>query len=142
MTNDTQLLHSFETLHESLLREQPTLNLGWERSALKRSVASVLVKLRLAAKLTQGDVADRAGWDKAYVSRLEGAVGGVPDLVTLMRYAQVCDSEMSLLFTDSQADDELVQSGVKFRNDRSVEYSGVDIDYASSEIAKNTEVAV
>jgi len=42
----------------------------------------------------------RAGWDKAYVSRLEAALTGLPDLATLSRYAEACGMTVELVFGD------------------------------------------
>ena len=43
------------------------------------------------------------GWDKASVSRLEGAQGGIPEVPTLARYAEVCDTQMGLIVLDNSA---------------------------------------
>lgn len=64
---------------------------------------SALLKLRRRAGLTQQELAARAGWDPAFVSRLEsfprdGAPGALPDLETLARYAKACSCELALIF--------------------------------------------
>src|SRR3546814_20356947 len=53
--------------------------------------------MRSRAGLGQSGVARRAGWDEAFVSRLEGGLGGMPGLETLSRYATACEQEIALV---------------------------------------------
>jgi transcriptional regulator with XRE-family HTH domain len=64
----------------------------------KRAISTALVRLRKQAGFTQVQLAERAGWDKAFVSRLEGAAGASPDTATLSRYARACGQAVGLVF--------------------------------------------
>jgi transcriptional regulator with XRE-family HTH domain len=88
----------FDQLRAEMLRNDPEFRQLWEASASKRAIAIALVRARKQAGLTQSDLAKKAGWDKAFVSRLEGAAGPVPDTATLMRYATACDRAVGLVF--------------------------------------------
>ncbi len=69
---------------------RPELREAWERTRVARDLATALVQARTAAGLNQAQLARKAGWDKAFVSRLEDALSGTPDLATLARYLQAC----------------------------------------------------
>jgi len=89
---------SLDDLREELLHSDPAFRKLWDASTAKRAIAIALVRMRLEAKRTQGEIATRAGWDKAFVSRLEGATGPVPDTATLARYATACDHAVGVVF--------------------------------------------
>jgi transcriptional regulator with XRE-family HTH domain len=89
-------------LHAEMLRDDPEFRQLWEASAAKRAIAIALVRTRKQAGLTQSDLAKKAGWDKAFISRLEGALGPVPDTATLTRYAAACDHTMGLVFASAK----------------------------------------
>lgn len=89
---------SLDDLHNELLRSDPKFRKLWRTSATKRAVAIALVRMRKRAGYTQAGLAKRAGWDKAFVSRLEGAVGAVPNPATLMRYAGACGHALGVVF--------------------------------------------
>jgi transcriptional regulator with XRE-family HTH domain len=93
---------SFDDLEREWLQD-PKYRRLWEASAPKRAIAIALVRMRKQAGLTQSDVAQRAKWDKAFVSRLEGAGGAVPDTNTLARYAEACGRSVGLVFLDVEA---------------------------------------
>lgn len=87
---------TFDDLRDEILAERPDAREVWHASKLKRAVAMALVGMRKRVGLTQIEVAKRAGWDKGYVSRLEGVAGGLPELDTLVRYALACGCELRL----------------------------------------------
>jgi transcriptional regulator with XRE-family HTH domain len=95
---------SFDALQEQMLREDPEYRRLWEASAPKRAIAIALVRMRKQAGLTQTDLAQKAGWDKAFVSRLEGAGEAVPDTNTLARYAEACGRAVGLVFANVEED--------------------------------------
>lgn len=75
-------------------RTKRTLN----RQFLRVNVAHTLQKMRSSAKMTQRQLAERAGMSQPEVSRLECAGGArAPDLNTLVRFAQVCGYELKLV---------------------------------------------
>jgi transcriptional regulator with XRE-family HTH domain len=69
----------------------------WEKSEPKRQIALVLARVRKQAGRTQKDIADITGWDKAFVSRLESALGGLPDQQTIARYVEACNAKVGLV---------------------------------------------
>jgi transcriptional regulator with XRE-family HTH domain len=89
---------SLDELRDELLRERAGFREQWEASAPKRAIGTALVRMRKQAGFTQIQLAGRAGWDKAFVSRLEGAAGAMPDMATLSRYAQACGRAVGLVF--------------------------------------------
>ncbi|MBI3676890.1 MAG: helix-turn-helix domain-containing protein [Proteobacteria bacterium] len=89
-----------QELQNEVLAERDDFRLAHEKSRFKRAIAMALVGIRKGAGLTQTELANRAGWDKAYVSRLEGASGGLPELETLMHYANVCRAPLRLAVGD------------------------------------------
>src|SRR3546814_7068808 len=94
---DSPRFESDDAVHDRILTEVPGLRAQWDASEAKRQVALFLVAMRSRAGLGQTDVARRAGWDKAFVSRLEAGLGGMPGLETLSRYAAVCEQEIGLV---------------------------------------------
>jgi len=93
-----------EDLRQQLLKSRPGFRKEWEETAPKRALAVALVRLRTEAGQSQTDVAKQAGWDKAFVSRLESAGGPLPDTLTLMRYAAACGRALGLVFADVAGD--------------------------------------
>lgn len=92
-------------LREQIAAEDPEFRKAWEALELKRKVVTGLLHLRAKANLTQKELAERAGWDPAFVCRLEsfpreGEKLYMPDLKTLMQYAEACDSELSMMFSE------------------------------------------
>lgn len=55
------------------LRRDPEFRREWERTALAREVARVIVAYRAAHHLSQRALADKLGWRPSVVSRLEAA---------------------------------------------------------------------
>jgi transcriptional regulator with XRE-family HTH domain len=89
---------SVSDLQDELLQADPEFRKLWEASAPKRAIATALVRMRKEAGRSQSEVAKKAGWDKAFVSRLEGPTGPMPDTTTLIRYADACNHAMGVVF--------------------------------------------
>lgn len=87
---------SYDDLRNEVINERADVREAMERTKLKRALATMLVGLRKRKRLTQSQFADKAGWDKAFVSRIEGAGGGLPSLETIKHYATVCDAGLYL----------------------------------------------
>lgn len=87
----------FDALQEKILQDVPVARELWDRAEPRRRIATMLVRLRSEKGLSQKDVAERAGWDKAFVSRLEGAGGGMPDAETIARYAEACGATAGIV---------------------------------------------
>lgn len=88
---------SYASVRERIFQEVPQARELWDAAAAKRRISAMLARIRKEAGLTQKDVAERAGWDKGFVSRLEGAAGGVPDAETVARFAQACEATVGLV---------------------------------------------
>jgi len=97
--DDVPARDGFDELRQELQQRSPAFVRTWNATAAKRSVALSLIGLRRAAGLTQAQLAARAGWDKAFLSRLESPLGSVPSAATISRYAEACGASASLAFT-------------------------------------------
>jgi transcriptional regulator with XRE-family HTH domain len=97
-TTRDRLPQTVDELRREILAEREDVRLALERSRMKRSIAMTLVGLRKRVGLTQSELAAKVGWDKGYVSRLEGASGGLPDLETIRSYAAACQTSVRLEF--------------------------------------------
>jgi transcriptional regulator with XRE-family HTH domain len=69
----------------------------WEQGRVKRRFSLFIARIRKAANLTQKEVGNRSGWDKSFVSRLEGNQGQVPDVQTIVRFAIACKATIGLV---------------------------------------------
>ncbi|SLN33835.1 helix-turn-helix domain-containing protein [Oceanibacterium hippocampi] len=90
-------------IRDEMLATDPELRTAWNEQALKAQIVGCLVGLRRSANLSQKELAERAGWSPAYVSRLESIPveankQAVPTLATLLSYAAACGCELGLLF--------------------------------------------
>jgi ribosome-binding protein aMBF1 (putative translation factor) len=109
-----QATQTVDQLRDEILATRKDVRAARERSRMKRSISMALVGLRKSAGLTQSELAARVGWDKSYVSRLEGASGGLPDLETLRHYANACQVCARLEFGLGAGEDFRVVETVKF----------------------------
>lgn len=66
---------------------------------VRRMVGSNVKKLRLAAGITQAELADRVGVDRAYISGLEQG-GRNPTIVSLWHVARALDAPVRSLFDE------------------------------------------
>ena len=87
----------FDALQEKILQEVPAALDLWNRTEPRRKIAMNAGSSPIRQGLSQKDVAERAGWDKAFVSRLEGASGGMPDTETIARYAEACGATAGIV---------------------------------------------
>src|SRR5579862_3656974 len=87
-------------LRERILKSRPGVQKLWDETQAKRELALGLVRLRTRKGLTQAALAERAGWHKSYVSRLEAAGDFYPDTDTIRRYVEACGGGVSVVFTD------------------------------------------
>ncbi len=90
-------LTAFGDVEAKVLGTLPNVRRVWDETEPRRKIIMMLIGLRRNAGLSQSDIAARTGWDKGYVSRLEGARGGIPDFSTLNRYAEVCGTTAGLV---------------------------------------------
>lgn len=98
-------------------KNDPEFAALWQKTAQRRALSQVLVRLRKGKNLTQKQLAARAGWDQAFVSRLESATGGWPDLHTLRRYAWACGEILSIAFGTRAGDVYNLDAGIALADD-------------------------
>lgn len=77
------------------LMDNPEFRAEYEKADAEFAVIEALVKARMAAGLTQTELAERIGTTQSAVARLEG--GGVsPSLATLRRYAEATGTTLQV----------------------------------------------
>ncbi|WP_366658069.1 helix-turn-helix transcriptional regulator [Fodinicurvata sp. EGI_FJ10296] len=109
-------LRDFADVRRDIEDENPGVQLELRRTAQKRSIAQMLVRMRKQAGLTQTALAVETGWDKGFVSRLEGAYGGMPDTGTIARYATACGFTLRLVAGNTGDDSGAIE--VTLQDDR------------------------
>jgi ribosome-binding protein aMBF1 (putative translation factor) len=82
------------------LERDPAFRREWERTALAREVAGVIVAYRAAHSLSQRALADKLGWRPSVVSRLEAAEHN-PSMDTLMELARKLGLRMRITVAPS-----------------------------------------
>ena len=97
-------LRDFDDIHGDVVAQNPAVQDELHKTAQKRAIAQMLVRLRKHAGLSQTDLAVETGWNKSFVSRLEGAYGGMPDIGTIARYGTACGATLRLV-ADHAGDD-------------------------------------
>jgi transcriptional regulator with XRE-family HTH domain len=95
---NARVVETLDEVRRQAFEARPSLRRLWDANHSRRSIVLALVRLRKQANLTQKELAEKAGWDTGYVSRLESASGGIPDLGTITRYATACDRSVGLMF--------------------------------------------
>lgn len=90
-------------LRKRIIESRPGVRKLWEESQTKRELALGLVRMRTRKGLTQAALAERAGWQKSYVSRLESGGDFYPDTDTIRRYVEACGGAVSVVFTDPKS---------------------------------------
>jgi DNA-binding XRE family transcriptional regulator len=77
----------------------PTFRRGFEEESQKLAIGEQLTRLRLAAGLTQAQVARRAKTTASAISRYENADYDRYELRTLQRIVRACGGQLDLIFT-------------------------------------------
>ena len=93
---------TLDQLIERQFEKRPELEASWDLTESRRELASALVGLRAAAGLTQAQVAEGAGWDQPYVSKMESAMGAWPTAGNLSKFAAVCNAGIGWVFLREQ----------------------------------------
>lgn len=78
--------------------ESPKFKAAFEEEREKLSIGEQLVRMRLAAKLTQAEVAKRAGTTASAISRYENAEYDRYEVRTLRKIAEACGGKLQLVF--------------------------------------------
>lgn len=104
MSNQTK-----RDIRNAFLESRPDVRKLWDAHARRRELALAFVHMRTRARLSQAQVAEQAGWNKSYVSRLESIDdGSIPDTDTIARYARACEMEVGLVFAEPKGKHQVV----------------------------------
>ena len=77
------------------LMEDPEFREEYAQADQKYALVAQLIRARMAAKLTQAEVAKRLGTTQSAIARLEG--GRVsPSVATLQRYAEATGAQLTI----------------------------------------------
>ncbi|HEY9549496.1 MAG TPA: helix-turn-helix transcriptional regulator [Kiloniellaceae bacterium] len=99
---------TLDDLTQEMIAADAGFKQAWDALEAKRKIVASLLRLRAKADFTQKELAERAGWHPSFVCRLEsfpreGEQLYMPDLQTLMVYAQVCGSNLAMMFGEAEA---------------------------------------
>lgn len=83
---------SAEELHRQWMKD-PEYRREYEKLEPEFQLARALIDARVRKKMTQAEIAKRAGTKQPVISRLEGAVGS-PSLSLIKRIAQALDARL------------------------------------------------
>ena len=126
-------------LRDEMLAEDPELKRAWDALETKRRIVASLLRLRHKANLTQRELAERAGWRPSFVSRLESFPQGgeklfMPDVTTLMRYAEVCDSNLGLVFAQPKKRGKVLHVSASTALGTSADFIDVMEDFVDADV--------
>ena len=80
--------HRKELLKDKRVREE------YEKLLPEYELSRSIIEQRLKKKMTQGDVAKKAGMPQSTISRIEGLTHGLPKLSTLKKIANALDAKI------------------------------------------------
>ncbi len=92
-------LGNFDEADRGIRSMRPEIEALWVKTAAKRGLSEFLLRARYRAGLSQSQVAERAGWDKSFVSRMESVSSPISDLATIARYVSACGEFVGLCAT-------------------------------------------
>ena len=81
---------------EKELYKNPAVKAELEKLAIEHEVARQIIKFRLSKKMTQAELADKAGLKQAYVARLESGTAN-PTLESITKVATVLGKRIKLV---------------------------------------------
>jgi DNA-binding XRE family transcriptional regulator len=84
-----------ESLAEAL--HNPEFKAMWEANAVKRELTSTIIGERIKRKLSQAQLAAKAGLKQPSLARVEGG-GVMPSLTTLMKLANAFNKRLEIRF--------------------------------------------
>ncbi len=85
--------------------ENPKFRKAFAEEHEKISIGERLVRMRLSAKLTQAEVARKAGTTASAISRYENAEYDRYEVRTLRRIAEACGGKLQLVFRTASNED-------------------------------------
>ena len=80
--------------HRKELLKDGATRTEYERLLPEYELARSIIEQRLMKKMTQGDIAHKAGIPQSTVSRIEGLTHGLPKLSTLKKIANALDAKL------------------------------------------------
>ena len=87
-------MKSFEAYRRKALK-QPAIRSEYEKLAPEFAVARTLIAARMAAKMTQGEVAKRMGTSQSAVARMESG-RALPSTSSLIKYAEAVGRKLTI----------------------------------------------
>ena len=88
-------MQDWKKLEKQLLSDKAVMAEG-EKLAVEHEIARQIISFRLSKKMTQAELAERAGLKQAYIARLESGTIN-PTLETLNKVAKVLDKRLKLV---------------------------------------------
>jgi predicted transcriptional regulator len=89
--------HVKELLKNKKVREE------YEKILPEYELARSIIKQRLKKKMTQEDVAKKAGMPQSTISRIEGLTHGLPKISTLKKIANALDAKVVVRLESKRA---------------------------------------
>ena len=80
--------------HKKGLLKDKTVRAEYEKLLPEYELARSIIEQRLRKKMTQGEIAHKAGIPQSTVSRIEGLTHGLPKLSTLKKIANALDANL------------------------------------------------
>lgn len=80
--------------HRKELLKDKTVRAEYEKLLPEYELARSIIEQRLRKKMTQGEIAQKAGIPQSTVSRIEGLTHGLPKLSTLKKIANALDAKL------------------------------------------------
>ena len=80
--------------HRKGLLKDKTVRAEYEKLLPEYELARSIIEQRLRKKMTQGEIAHKAGIPQSTVSRIEGLTHGLPKLSTLKKIANALDANL------------------------------------------------
>ncbi len=80
--------------HRKELLKDKTVRAEYEKLLPEYELARSIIEQRLRKKMTQGEIAHKAGIPQSTVSRIEGLTHGLPKLSTLKKIANALDANL------------------------------------------------
>lgn len=86
---------TLDAIMAEIFSELPEVKQKWEATQAKREIAKKLIAMRMAAGLTQEQIAKFTGWGLSTVESVEGPFGDVPSVEVVGGYVQACGRNIS-----------------------------------------------
>ncbi|MEW6001128.1 MAG: helix-turn-helix transcriptional regulator [Nitrospirota bacterium] len=89
--------HRKKLLKDKRVREE------YEKLLPEYELARSIIEQRLKKKMTQGEVAKKAGMPQSTISRIEGLTHGLPKISTLKKIAKALDAKVIVRLESKRA---------------------------------------